>query len=326
MAQLSEFQLIRQFFSQVGAGRKDVLLGMGDDAALLDCGRPELLAICVDTLTSGVHFPHDTPADAVGHKALAVNLSDLAAMGASPAWALLALSLPDVDSDWLDGFRRGFHELAKTHGVALVGGDTTRGELAASVTLAGMVKAADALRREGAKPGDGVYVSGTLGDAAAGLKLWQAGRRPVTADEASLIERLMRPQPRVALGCVLRGLASAAIDVSDGLLADLSHILERSAVGATVDLRRLPLSGALRACFGAAEAEAFAMSGGDDYELCFTVPAMLEPDLARRVSSLDLSVTRIGTIEAEPSLRLVDHLGQIRLPQHVGFEHFGRQS
>jgi thiamine-monophosphate kinase len=328
MAQRSEFELIRQFFSAMGADRADVLLGVGDDAALLDCGGPESLALCVDTLTAGVHFPPETPPAAVGHKALAVNLSDLAAMGARPAWALLALSMPGVDQDWLAGFSKGLNDLALAHGVALVGGDTTRGALAASITLAGLVGRADALRRDGARPGDGIYISGALGDAAAGLHLLQAGKVDEAGNDAVdsyLIERLQRPQPRVALGSALRGLASAAIDISDGLLADLGHILERSAVGATVDTRQLPLSGALRQRFSAAQAEAFALSGGDDYELCFTVPAPREPDLARAVAGLGVAVTRIGTIEAEPGLRLLDQSGQARTPRHMGYDHFGGQ-
>lgn len=325
MAQRSEFELIRQFFSAMGADRADVLLGVGDDAALLDCGGAEALAICVDTLIANVHFPPDTPPAAIGHKALAVNLSDLAAMGARPAWALLALSMPQVDQDWLAGFRAGFHDLAQAHGVALVGGDTTRGALAASVTLAGLVDRTDALRRDGARPGDGIYASGTLGDAAAGLHLLQIGKAGNGADDLYLIERLQRPQPRVALGGALRGLASAAIDISDGLLADLGHILERSAVGATVDTRHLPLSHALRQRFSPVEAEAFALSGGDDYELCFTVPASRELELARAMAGLDVAVTRIGMIEAEPGLRLLDRSGQARSPQRSGYDHFGGQ-
>lgn len=325
MAQRSEFQLIRQFFSPLGADRSDVLLGVGDDAALLDCGGPEALVLCVDTLTAGVHFLPDAPADAVGRKALAVNLSDLAAMGARPAWALLALSLPEVDQGWLADFRSGFHALAQAHGVALVGGDTTRGALAASVTLAGLVGRKDALRRDGAKSGDGIYISGTVGDAAAGLHILQAGEADSSVNDLHLIERLNRPQPRVALGVALRGLASAAIDVSDGLLADLGHILESSAVGATVDTRQLPISEALRKRFSATEVMAFALSGGDDYELCFTVPAGQESDLVRAAAGLDVAITRIGTIEPEPGLRLLDESGQAHMPQRLGYDHFGKQ-
>lgn len=324
MSQRSEFQLIRQYFASMGADRADVLLGAGDDAALLDCGGPSALALCVDTLTAGIHFPGDTPPAAIGHKALAVNLSDLAAMGAKPTWALLALSLPEPNEAWLDGFRQGFQDLAKRHEVALVGGDTTRGALAASVTLAGLVAPDEALRRSGARLGDGIYVSGTLGDAAAGLHLLQKRQAAEHAEhELYLIERLHRPRPRVALGQALSGLASAAIDISDGLLADLGHILEASGVGATLDLRHLPLSHALLQCFGASQAEAYALSGGDDYELCFTVAADRAAALQRAVADLGIEIARVGTIEAELGLRLVGRDGQARVPQQTGYDHFG---
>lgn len=324
MATLSEFQLIRQFFSSLSAARKDVVLGVGDDAALVDNGGSELLALCVDTLTAGVHFPTDAPADAVGYRALAVNLSDLAAMGARPAWALLALSLPAVDPDWLAAFKSGFQRLAEAHGVALVGGDTTRGALAVSVTLLGAVERGTALRRDGARPGDRIYVSGTLGDAAAGLRLWQSGQRSATGGVAELIARLHYPTPQLALGRALRGLASAAIDVSDGLAADLGHILERSGVGATVEVERLPLSQALVSVCGRSEGGALALAGGDDYELCFTVPPAQEAALTDAVNALGIAVTEIGTIDAAPGLRLTDAAGrQIVPPVRGGYEHFG---
>jgi thiamine-monophosphate kinase len=323
VAARSEFTLIRQFFSALGATRADVVLGVGDDAALVDSGGADLLVLCVDTLTAGVHFPADAPADAVGHKALAVNLSDLAAMGARPAWALLSLTLPAVDADWLTGFRSGFHRLAAAHDIALIGGDTTRGELAASVTLAGFVERDGALRRDGAHPGDAVYVSGALGDAAVGLRYWQAGRRSESEAVAAAIERLHRPLPRVALGRALVGLASATIDISDGLAADLGHILERSGVGAVVEIARLPLSPSLRSLCSQAEAAVFALTGGDDYELCFTAPPAREPDLTRAAAALGVAVTRIGTIEPEPGLRLVDDNGRALPLPRAGYDHFG---
>jgi thiamine-monophosphate kinase len=320
MPPLSEFELIRQFFASLGASRADVALGVGDDAALLDLGGPELLVLCVDTLVSGVHFPSDAPADAVGHKALAVNLSDLAAMGARPAWALLSLTLPSIDAGWLAGFKDGFHRLAEQHAVALVGGDTTRGELAVSVTLAGFVAKDRALRRDGARPGDLIYVSGHIGGAAAGLRHWQAGRRDGVGE---LIECLHRPQPRIALGGALGGVASAAIDVSDGLAADLGHILERSGVGASLEVARLPLSDCLRRVCSPAEAMAFALSGGDDYELCFTAPPAAEAELVRRAGELGVAVTRVGAIEAEPGLRVIDPNGRTVPLERAGYDHFG---
>lgn len=315
----SEFELIRKYFAAAGASRQDVVLGVGDDAALLDNGGAQLLALCVDTLVAGVHFPTDAPAEAVGHKALAVNLSDLAAMGAQPAWALLSLTMPEPEPDWLAGFRRGLHALAAAHGVALVGGDTTRGPLAVTVTLVGLVERGRALRRDGARPGDRVYVSGTLGDAALGLRQWQAGERAGPA-----VERLQRPQPRVALGRALLGLASAVVDVSDGLAADLGHILARSGVGARLEAARLPLSQTLQACCSPTEALACALGGGDDYELCFTVPVERERSLQQAVAGLGLAVTAIGTIEAAPGLRLVDEQGrEVPVPSRGGYDHFG---
>jgi len=326
MAKRSEFQLIEEVFSTLGADRADVLLGVGDDAALVDTGGSELIALCVDTLTAGVHFPLDTPAAAVGYKALAVNLSDLAAMGARPQWALLALSMPEVDSAWLDGFRQGLHALALQHDVALIGGDTTRGALAASVTLVGLVERSAVLRRAGARPGDGIYVSGSLGDAAAGLYLLQNDQLLDQQSDSYLLERLQRPQPRVSLGQALRELASAAIDVSDGLLADLGHILDRSAVGAIVDLRQLPLSSALRQRFEIDQAAAFALHGGDDYELCLTIPAARETELAKISATLGVALTRIGTIDAKPGLRLLDQNGQLQQPSRQGYDHFARST
>lgn len=319
MPPLSEFELIRQYFPALGAQRDDLVLGVGDDAALLDVGGPELLALCVDTLVAGVHFPVDAPPATVGHKALAVNLSDLAAMGARPAWALLALTLPRIEPDWMEQFRAGLHELAAAAGVALVGGDTTRGELVVSITAAGFVGRTTALRRDGARPGDAIYVSGTLGDAALGLRYWQSGRR----DEApAAIERLHLPQPRVALGQALAGLASAAIDVSDGLAADLGHILARSGVGARIEADSLPVSATLRERCSAPEALVFALSGGDDYELCFTVPAEREQQLAALAADTGVAVTRIGTIEVEPGLRLLDPDGRALPLPRGGYDHF----
>lgn len=322
---LSEFELIRQLSDGLGATRAEVLLGVGDDAALVDVGQPEALCVCVDTMIAGVHFPLDAPADSVGHKILAVNLSDLAAMGARPAWALLALTLPGPDQAWLDGFRRGLSALAAEHRVAVIGGDTTRGALSISLTLAGWVEPAQALRRGGARPDDLVFVSGSLGDAAAGLRLWQAGRVGQNG-AAELADRLHRPQPRVALGRALRGLATAAIDVSDGLAADLGHILAASGVGAAIDLSALPLSEALRRGCGDAEAAVLALSGGDDYELCFTVPPEREPEVQAISRELGLPLTCIGRIDAEPGLRVLGPGGRPLPLARAGYDHFGRSA
>jgi thiamine-monophosphate kinase len=270
------------------------------------------LVVVMDTMVEGVHFPRGTaPAD-VGWKSLAVNLSDLAAMAAEPAWATLALTLPQPDATWVRAFARGFAALARRHGVALVGGDTTRGRLTVTVQAHGFVPLRRALRRDGARAGDAIFVSGTLGDAAAGL----ADRR-----QATLRARLDRPTPRVALGVALRGVASAAIDVSDGLAADLGHVLDASGVGATLDVDALPTSAALRAAVpDATRRRALQVGGGDDYELCFTVPTRRFARVATIAREQRLRLTRIGTIERERGLR--DAAG---LPlERSGYTHFRR--
>ena len=232
---MREFELISRIRERV-ASRDDVVLGIGDDAALLLPPAGMQLVVAMDTLNEGVHFPAGTAPSAIGWKALAVNLSDLAAMGATPAWCTLSLSLPEPDAGFIDGFLDGFLQLAQRHDVALVGGDTTRGPLSVCVTVHGFVEPGQALRRDGARVGDEVWVSGTLGDAAAALAQWRGG----DAMDASLRERLDRPTPRLALGRALRGIATACIDVSDGLLADLAHVCKASGVGAEVDAAALP--------------------------------------------------------------------------------------
>ena len=240
--------------------------------------------VTVDTIVAGVHFPPDTSAEDIGYRALAVNLSDIAAMGAMPAWATLALTMPAADESWLEGFCAGFFSLARAHDVTLIGGDTTAGPLTVTVQIMGHVPAGKALRRSGAQPGDLVFVSGHLGDAAAGLALIE--KRADTSNAAHrdfLIERFLRPVPRIGLGKALRGLASATIDISDGLGADLGHILEASGVGARIDPDRLPRSRALIETFEPMRAFELALSGGDDYELCFT----LAPERVRLIPDIE---------------------------------------
>ena len=326
---MAEFDLIALIRDRCGIVREDVRLGIGDDAALLAVPPGQLLAVSTDTLVAGVHFPQSTKAYDIGWKALAVNLSDLAAMGATPAWATLALTLAQADARWVGEFCDGFATLAREFKLALVGGDTTQGPLSISVTVHGFVPEGAALLRSGARAGDAVFVTGTLGDAAAALRCLdkndsEAGRLlsapPGTRE--SLIERLNRPLPRVAQGLALRGRASACIDVSDGLLADLGHVCIASGVGAEIDVEALPKSAALLAVFDAAAQRIFQMAGGDDYELCFTAAedkaASLLGDLARS----GCAATRIGRIVAETGVRVHDRSGNRIVIARPGWEHF----
>ena len=308
-----EFDLIAHIRARVGQ-RADVVLGIGDDAALLQPPAGRQLVVTADTLNAGVHFPESTAPHDIGWKALAVNLSDLAAMGAEPAWCMLSLSLPTSDPAWLDGFLDGFLGLAQSHGIALVGGDTTRGPLAIAVTAIGTVEPGRALRRDGACVGDDIWVSGTLGDAAAALHAWPD---PST----TLRERLDRPTPRVELGRRLAGIANAALDVSDGLLADLGHLCRASGVGAEVELTRLPASTAL-ATHPLAARIAWQATGGDDYELCFTAPPARRGMLEALGVECDLPLTRIGRIVAGAGVRARDAEGQVWQPARPGYTHF----
>ncbi|TKS54814.1 thiamine-phosphate kinase [Luteimonas yindakuii] len=314
----AEFDLIARIRARAG-GRADVVLGIGDDAAVLQPPPGRQLVVCTDTLNAGVHFPDDTaPAD-IGWKALAVNLSDLAAMGAVPAWCTLSLSLPDADPARADALLDGVLELATLHGVVLVGGDTTRGPLSLCVTAIGHVAPGHALRRDGAGAGDDLWVSGTLGDAAAALRGWSQG----DAVPAALRARLDRPTPRVALGAALSGLASAAIDVSDGLLADLGHVLEASGIGAEVDVDALPASAALPdACPGLELRRALQASGGDDYELCFTAPPALREAVQAAAQGVGTMVTRIGRMVADRGLQCRTAGGEQWESARAGYEHF----
>jgi thiamine-monophosphate kinase len=307
--------------------REDVRLGIGDDAALLAMPAGHILAVSTDTLVAGVHFPKSTRAFDIGWKSLAVNLSDLAAMGATPAWATLALTLPDADAQWVGQFADGFAALAGEFKLALVGGDTTRGPLSVTVTVHGFVPDGAALLRSGARAGDGVYVTGTLGDAAAGLRILAQGEgapgndRPTTS-RTILIERLDRPTPRVAQGLALRGRASACIDISDGLVADLGHVCAASGVGAEIDVESLPASSALFGLCDAPTRHALQLAGGDDYELCFTAAdaeaASLLGDLARG----GCGATRVGRIVAGYGVNIRDAGGNPVAVMRPGWDHF----
>ncbi len=318
-----EFDLIDVIRARCDLARADVVLGIGDDAALLAPPPGHELAVSTDALVEGVHFPRGTAPRDVGWKALAVNLSDLAAMGATPAWALLTLILPQADAAFVGDFAEGFSELAAAHHVALVGGDTTRGPLAIGVTVHGFVPASCALRRDGARIGDLVFVTGTLGDAAAGLRCLDARGADVADDvRAVLVERLDRPTPRVAAGLALREHASACIDVSDGLVADLGHVAKRSSVGIELDARALPASPALLAAFDEDARIVLQAAGGDDYELAFTVAPERAGDVQRDLARIGCGATRIGRVVEGDGVRLLDGEGRdIALPR-AGWEHF----
>ena len=314
----SEFEIIARFFTRPAPG---AVLGVGDDAALVRAGHGMDLAVATDMLVAGRHFLLDTDPRRLGHKALAVNLSDLAAMGAQPRWALLALALPEADEAWLAAFAQGFLALAQTHGVDLVGGDTTHGPLNVCVTVMGEVPDGAALRRDGARPGDDVWVSGTLGDAALALANLRQQVALAPHEAALVLPRLETPLPRVALGMALRGIAHSAIDVSDGLAADLGHILERSGLAATIEAARLPLSEPLRAREG--DALGWALAGGDDYELCFTAPPGVREVVEALGRDLGVALTRIGRTTAGAGLTVLDGAGRPLPLARTGFDHFG---
>ena len=318
---MGEFELIERYFAAVGAQRPDVVLGVGDDAALLQVPPGHQLVACTDTLVNGRHFPDGFDAADIGWRALAVNLSDLAAMGAEPAWATLALTLPALDEDWLDGFVAGLATLATAHGVALVGGDTTRGPLTVTVQALGSVPAGRAIRRRGARPGDLLYVTGWPGDAAAGLALLQGQLPGAGADRAALELKFRRPEPRVSFGMHLRGVASACIDVSDGLAGDLGRLAAASGVGAVVRAAELPLSRALYALAGETRARDYALGGGDDYELLFTVPPAARAALAQLSAAPGAPACHcIGEVVSGRGVRVVGEKGDLSLPP--GWDHF----
>ena len=311
-----EFDLIARIRDRATT-RPDVVFGIGDDAALLQPPPGMLLAVSMDTLNAGVHFPAATaPAD-IGWKSLAVNLSDLAAMGAQPAWCTLSLSLPAPDPAFVDGFLDGFLALARQHQVALVGGDTTRGPLSICVAVHGLVAPDAALRRDGARAGDESWVTGDLGDAAAALAAMAAG----AGSDRSMRERLDRPTPRIEAGLALGGLANACIDVSDGLLADLGHVCVASDVGARIELAALPTSPAL-ARFGPAVRWPWQASGGDDYELCFTAPLAARDAVQQALASASTPASRIGVVTVEQDVVAFDEAGQHWQPSRSGYAHF----
>jgi thiamine-monophosphate kinase len=315
----SEFDLIRQYFTRPA---KRTVLGVGDDAALIRVADGHELAVSTDLLLADRHFFAEDDAEALGHKALAVNLSDLAAMGATPRWALLSLALPEANEHWLTRFSAGWFALMEEHGVSLIGGDTTRGPLAISVTIMGEVARGQALRRSGAKVGDEIWVSGTLGDAALALAYLQRRIAVSPHAAAAILPRLHRPAPRVKLGQKLLGLVHSAIDISDGLLADLGHVLQASGVGGDIRIEAVPLSETLRAYWQDDVARQAALAGGDDYELCFTAKTANHAAIAQLGKRLKLPLACIGNITREPGLIVRDADSQVLDIKGSGFDHF----
>jgi len=317
---LSEFDLIAHYFTRPA---RTAALGVGDDCALVKAPTGLVLALTTDMLIEGTHFLAGADPRRLGHKSLAVNLSDLAAMGADPRWFLLALALPEADERWLGAFSEGMFALAEKHAVELIGGDTTRGPRNICITAIGTLPPGYALRRDNASPGEDVWLSGSTGDAALGLAHLK-GRVKLSEEAAMLCRaRLETPEPRIALGRKLRGLASSAIDVSDGLLADLGHIIEQSKVSAEVEYARLPRSAALRECADRTPAAECLLAGGDDYELAFTAPADKRKAIEAAGEAAGVAVTRIGRIVAgEPKVRLLDASGNPMAIGPVGFDHF----
>jgi thiamine-monophosphate kinase len=323
-----ESELIERYFVGRGARRADVALGIGDDAAVLRVPRGAQLILTTDALVEGVHFLPRTAPRSLGHRALAVNLSDLAAMGADPSWMVLSLVLPESDAAWLRGFSASMNALARRERVALVGGNLSRGPLSITIALAGLAPHGAALRRDEARVGDDLYVSGTLGDAAAGLELLRRAARRATAGGASgaqlqLQRRFEYPSARVALGRALRGVASACIDVSDGLYVDAARLLRASGCGADLEIESVPLSRALRSVFGA-QAVRFALTGGEDYELCFTAAPRHAVAVSRLGQRLGVRLTRIARVRRGSGLTLtgLDAKSVTQFSASL-FDHFG---
>lgn len=320
---MGEFDLIKRYFLRKSL-QNDVILSVGDDCAITSIPTGYQLAITTDTLVEGTHFlPSISPAD-LAYKSVAVNLSDLAAMGATPAWMSLALTLPEIKEEWLAEFSQSLFAILDRYGVSLIGGDTTKGSLSITLTAQGFLPENQGLFRHQAKVGDWIFVSGFLGDSAAGLDLLLQNRKIENEFDRYFIQRHLRPTPRVELGLALRSFSCCALDISDGLLADLEHILERSQVGAEIYLENLPISRHLCTQYEQTQAEKFALTGGEDYELCFTVSEEKREEMEQVLRSQGIKVTCIGKILPQTSgLNLLKNGEKVTLPEHCGFDHFG---
>lgn len=328
-ATLAEFALITRYFrqKQLAFARNEVVLGIGDDCALLDLPPQHQLAVSMDMLQVGIHFPENADPHLLGQRALLVNLSDLAAMGAEPLGFTLGLSLPTINEDWIERFADGLALVAAANECPLIGGDTTRGALSLCIQVHGKVPDGKALRRDGARPGDRVCVTGTLGDAAAALAMMQqrleTGVRLSEQESNALLRAFYQPESRLKAGLSLRGIATAAIDLSDGLASDLAHILAASHCGASVNVEQLPCSAAFAAAIPPARRISLQLAGGDDYELCFTVPADQLETCRQLLLETGTACTCIGEIQDSPGLRWVDGEGRLLDAEYKGYQHFG---
>ena len=323
---MDEFDLIKRYFSARTITNEGVATGIGDDAAIFDVPPGQQLVVTTDTLVEGVHFLADTDAESVGHKLAAVNLSDIAAMGACPEWALLTLTLPQVDPVWLEGFSNGLLGLLAVHEVALAGGDTTRGPLSVGLQLMGTVPNGEALHREGARPGDVICVSGAIGGAALALALQQGRAEAAGIESSALLRCLNRPVPRVKLGQGLRGIATACIDISDGLVADSGHIAESSSVGIEIDMEAVPLADGYSIYLAAGGDPGLALGGGDDYELCFTLPESRLPEAILLGSSLGIPIQPIGRVTEGRGVVVLQVNDEPYESKSSGYKHFRESS
>ena len=318
---MSEFEIIEKYFKNAtGNTGVSVKVGIGDDAAVVTVPEGMQLVLSMDTLLSGVHFHSDTAAEDIGYKSLAVNLSDMAAMGAVPVWATMSMTLPDIDHVWLKNFMAGFNGLASEYKVDLIGGDLCRGPLSITIQVHGLLPCDTAILRNGARPGNLIYVTGNLGDAGLALKAMQGAASLSDHDQRYVINRLNRPTPRIHTGIALRGLASSAIDVSDGLLADIGHVLDLSYTGAVLYMEKLPMSDAL--CRLEQEtAWELALTAGDDYELCFTITPEKKEEIENRLNAI-CPVTCIGKITEQAGIRCIGTGGALFKPAGTGYRHF----
>ncbi len=319
---MKEFSIIESFFKSSKYQRRDVDIGIGDDCAVTNVPEGQSLVVTTDTLVSGVHFPEDTEPKAIAHKAIAVNLSDLAAMGAEPAWVSLSLSLPEADEEWLSEFSSGLHEITEYYGVQLIGGDTVNGPLTITITAQGFIPKDQALKRSTARPGDWLYVTGALGDAGLGLDLAQGKRQASASNKEYLLGRLNYPTPRVLAGTTLRRLAHSCIDVSDGLLSDIKHMLNASNCGAVIHVDKLPLSQPMLDTVDLSEGLRYALSAGDDYELLFTLPEEQKGNLDVALTTSNVSATCIGQLNGMPEKLELKFENE---PYHInesGYQHF----